>query len=212
MPNAPTNFVVNRAGIDHYYQGILTNRPAVKLTWTNNAPGAVHRIQRRRNDVSEWVDTFVAGDGQSVAYLHGLALSASYSLRIRVEDTNGAFSAWLSVVGDPHITAALPTRATHIDPPANLVVAQNDYRGVLLTWSDSANNESLYLIHFDGPDLGAGGIEISVDHLLSGSKLVPLATPLTFGGPQLGFSKTYTAKIKARGGKQTKAANTFDTD
>ena len=78
MPNAPTNFVVSRAGIDHYYQGILTNKPAVKVTWTNNAPGAVHRIQKRRNGVSGWVDAFVAGDGQAVAYLHGLALSANY--------------------------------------------------------------------------------------------------------------------------------------
>lgn len=211
MPAAPSNFTVVRIGIDHFHAGVLTNKPALHLAWANNAPGATHRIQRLRVGVSGWSDRFRAGDGQSVAIIHGLALSGTYRFRIRSENPDGSFSAWLLLNVDPIVLPLLPTAATQIDPPTNLAVAQNDYHGVLLTWDDNAENESHYILNVEGPGLPLAGINLTVDHLFSGSKNLPLGYPL-LGYFPLRFSSTYTAKIQAVGGKQTKAANSFRTD
>ena len=94
---------------------------------------------------------------------------------------------------------------TDIEPPTSFAVALNDYRGVRFSWSDNAESESTYIVQIDGPGMFAR--EFYVDHLVSGALTLPIGTA---GGLQ--HSKTYTAKIKARGGKQTKLSNVFDTD
>ena len=205
MPNAPTNFMLSRAGIDHTDQGLLTNLPSVLFTWTNNAPGSTHRLQAKSGVGGVWRNAFRAGDGQASASLHGLALATSYHFRIRSESPDGGFSAWVPLNVDPHTTAARPVRATDIAPPTRFAVASNDYRGVVFSWSDNANNESTYVIEIDGPAMTAR--EFYVDHLVSGTLSLPVGV-----ADGLQHAKTYTAKIKARGGKQTRSAHVFDTD
>ena len=212
MPNpaAPTNFVIARAGIDNLYQGKASHKAALKFTWTNNQPGATHRIQRKIG-ANNGADLFIAGDGQSSAAVHGLSLNTSYSIRIRAQFPDGSFSEWVDVDGAPFVTGKLPTAATQMAPPTNLAIAKNDYRGVLLTWLDNAKNEGAHIVSISGPGLPDDGVEIYVDHLDSGSLVLPLGYPFT-GAFRLQHSATYSAKVKCRGGKQTLLANTLETD
>ena len=204
MPNAPTNFALSRLGIQHDYVG--HNRGACRLTWTNNAPGAVHRAQVKLiGGTVGWVDAFRVSDGIPAGDIRNLDKGASYHVRLRSEAADGSFSTWVTLGTDPLVTAMLPTSAAEISPPTSFAIANNDYRGVAFTWTDNAGNESQYIVQIDGP--GAPGALWHVDHLESGALALPV------GGPgRLQNSTTYTARVKARGGKQTRPANTFETD
>lgn len=212
-PAAPANFAVARQGIDNWYQGVLTNKPAVRFSFTNNAgPGSTHLIQRKRVDVAgNWVDTARAGDGQSTAEFHRLPLDSVFHFRIRAEHPAQGFSAWVTITGDPIRFPALPTSAARIIPPTELTVGSNDYRGVTLTWLDNANSESLHIVRLTGPGLPGAGVDVPVDHLASGSLALPLGYPFV-GAYSLQYDATYFAKVKCRGGKQTTNTNTFETD
>ena len=210
-PQAPTDFTIARIGIDHAF-GAIVNKPALRFTFTNNEPNATHLIQSSTNNKA-WKDLVEAAGGQASADVHNLALGAKFYFRIRAEfAAQGTFSDWVYLVGNPLITLPkLPTAAVQINAPSGLGVTQNDYRGVRLEWIDNANNESLHILRLSGPGLPAGGLEIGVDHLGAGSYSIPVGFPFS-GGNQLGYAKTYTASVKCRGGKQTTAKLTFETD
>lgn len=212
IPAAPTAFLAARIGIDHLFQGQLSNKAAIKFTFANNQAGATHVIQRKRVDEpSDWRDRLEIGDGRSEGEIHGLPLAAKFRFRIRSEFAGtGEFSPWLelaSVVTTPR----LPTSAVQINAPSMLAVASNTHRGVVLTWQDNASNESEHLVMLHGPGLPAAGLQLSVDHLASGSLRLPIGFPIG-GSAALDWEKTYSAAVKARGGKQTTPSNTFDTD
>lgn len=204
MPNAPTNFLLFRLGIHH--DSVGHNRGACRLTWINNAPGAVHRCQVKLiGGTAGWVDAFRVSDSIAVGDIRNLDKSASYRVRLRSEAADGSFSAWVTLGTDPLVTAALPLSAAQISPPTSFAIASNDYRGVAFTWTDNASNESAYIVQIDGP--GMNGARWYVDHLESGALALPV------GGPgRMQHATTYAARVKARGGKQTRSANTFDTD
>lgn len=210
-PQAPTNFILARVGIDRVF-GAVVNRPALRFTFNPAEPTATHLIQSSPNGTTKWRDLVEAAGGQSNADVHNLALGAKFHCRIRAEfAAQGTFSAWVYLAGNPLITLpVLPTKTVQINAPAGLTVTQNDFRGIRLAWADNANNESLHILRFTGPGLGSA-LEIGIDHLDSGSYTIPLGFPFA-GGYQLDHSKTYTASVKCRGGKQTTAANTFTTD
>ena len=212
MLTPPTDFTVARMGIDHAY-GAIVNKPALRFSFTPHEPGATHLIQSSANGTRGWKDFVEAGGDQDTVDKHGLALGAKYHFRIRAEfAADGTFSAWVYCDGNALFTLPkLPTLAVQINAPSGLAVASNDYRGVRLTWTDNATNESLHILNIAGPGLPAGGLQIGVDHLDSGAYSIPLGVAFS-GGYQLDYAKTYTASVKVRGGKQTTLANTFDTD
>lgn len=211
MPNAPTEFLLARIGIDHAF-GTVVNKPAVRFTFTNNEPNATHLVQTSTNNRT-WKDLAEAAGGDSSLDVHNLALGAKFHFRIRAEfASQGTFSDWVYLAGNPLVTLpALPTKVVQINAPAGLAVTQNDFRGIRLEWTDNADNESLHILRFTGPGLPSNGLEVPVDHLESGSYFIPLQFPFA-GGYQLLHSKTYTVAVRCRGGKQTTAANTFETD
>lgn len=211
MPNAPTEFLLARIGIDHAF-GTVVNKPAVRFTFTNNEPNATHLVQTSTNNRT-WKDLAEAAGGDSSVDVHNFALGAKFHFRIRAEfASEGTFSDWVYLAGNPLITLpALPTKAVQINAPAGLVVTQNDFRGIRLEWTDNADNESLHIVRFTGPGLPSNGLEVPIDHLESGAYFIPLQFPFA-GGYQLLHSKTYTVSVRCRGGKQTTAANTFETD
>lgn len=208
-PAAPTNFLVSRVGIDH--TSTVTNKAAVKFTFTNNQAGATHVIQQSLNGTSGWKDVLEVGDGVATATLTKLALNDKFWWRIRSEFAlQGTFSAWLNATSNPTQTAKLPTAAVQINAPSALAVANNDYRNVTITWTDNADNESDHILRVAGPGLPAGGVDVPIYHLNSGRFVFPIAFPF-FASYAVQNSKSYTVHVRARGGKQTTAANTFDT-
>ncbi|MGB8167618.1 MAG: hypothetical protein WCF18_09005 [Chthoniobacteraceae bacterium] len=208
IPAAPADFAVAHVGIDN-----PANKPAVRFTFTNNEAGATHLIQTSSNGTTGWKDLVEAASGKAFVDAHGFALSAKFQFRIRAEfAAQGTFSDWVLISGNPLITLPkLPTAVVQINAPSNLVVAQNDFRGIKLTWTDNANNESLHLLRLSGPGLPAGGLEIGINHLDGGAYTIPLNFPFA-GGYVLQNAKTYTASVRVRGGKQTTAATTLTTD
>jgi hypothetical protein len=210
LPAAPTNFIVSRVGIDH--TSAVVNKAAVRFTFTNNQPGATHVIQQSLNGTSGWKDVLEVGDGDAAAVLAKLALNDKFWWRIRSEfAAQGTFSAWLLATTNPTQTAKLPTAAVQINAPAGLAVTNNDYRNVTITWTDNATNESDHILRVAGPGLPAGGVDVPIYHLDSGKFVFPIGFPF-YSSYALQNAKTYTVNVRARGGKQTTVANTFDTD
>lgn len=140
-PAAPTNFAVDESAILHFVNGAVSNKSAVRLTWTNNAPTAQHRIEKSSNGAS-WSLATIADLGDASAVVAKLANNAVTYLRIRAENEEGA-SAWqqLGFQSSPLATAANPPLA-----PANLAVSDITGYGAKLTWEDQSGNEAYFVI------------------------------------------------------------------
>jgi hypothetical protein len=210
IPAAPTDFAVAHVGIDE-----KVNKPAIRFSFTNNEPGATHVLQGNPVDGGGFRDLAEAGDGKSAVEYHfsSKQLGDKWKFRVRSEFSNeGSVSAWVLLAGNPTITLPkLPTGAVAINAPTGLAVAENTARGVTLTWNDNSNNENAHILRLRGPGLPAEGADIVIPHLDAGSYTMPINYPFA-DGLMIQHEKTYTAEVRARGGKMTTEDNTYYTD
>jgi len=141
-PAAPTSLAVDETAIFHRYRGRVSNKSAVRLTFTNNAIAtAQHRIER--SEGSNWVLVGIANVGASLTVVGELPNATALTLRMRAEDEEGV-SAWATVA---HATAAFATELAPPTAPANLAVSGIHGYGATLTWEDQSDNEALFEIH-----------------------------------------------------------------
>lgn len=141
MPAAPTNFALNEQAILHLLNGAVSNKSAASVTWTNNAAGAQHRIERQ-NNAGDWVNGTIAPAAAAAAIVGKLPNGGTANLRIRSEDNTGQ-SAWVTLA---FATGSFATAGAPPSAPSGLAAGTITSTGATLTWEDNSATEAYFVI------------------------------------------------------------------
>lgn len=191
MPATPTALSITSQWIAGLFNGAISNKGAVLLTFASVEPGQ-HRMQVL-DASSNVIQDFALGDGIRVATIGNLAISSNFTAQVRSE--NGGLSAWKTLAV---VIPAMPTLPANITVPSGLAVDVSNPARVVLSWTDNANNEAGYTFTIRGSGLYVA--TFNVDASATSLAIDVLATESPFN---LGFASEYIVTMAARGGKYT---------